>query len=325
MYWVQPFPGQLLLDYYRKADRGITQQELNLTPSQAQRALARSRENARPENKLYRYDYYRDNCSTRVRDMIDYALGGALKSAAQDTVGQTYKAETARLLDDLKLMQFGINVALGRPADRRLTLWEDMFIPMRMRDALRGLQVRDSAGAMKPVVARETVLYESQRYHERATQPTLWIPYLLVGLFLAIELFVVGWAGDRSAGAEKVYRFEIAVWMFVAGLLGAIVLGAWAATQHVFWYRNENLLLFNPLALFLAVLAPLSLWRPRFTRPAAIISILLALFAAAALLMKGFPGSQQNLALIALVLPPQFVIAYQLWLRAADAPKKTVA
>lgn len=315
-YWVQSFPGQLLLDHYRKADRGITMQELNLTPQQAQRALERSRWNARDENKLYRYDYYRDNCSTRVRDMIDFALGGALASAAQDTVDQSYRGETVRLLDDLELTQFGTAVALGRPADRRLTLWEDMFIPMRLRDALRGVQVRDSSGASKPLVAREELVYESRSNHERASAPRLWIPYLIVGVLLAIEFLVVGWAGSRAPLAETVLRVEVGLWAFFVGLLGVIVLAGWLLTEHVFWYRNENLLLFNPIAAFLAVLAPLSIWRPRFVRPAAIVALVVALLAAIALLLKGLPWSQQNLALIALTLPTHFVVAYHLWRRA---------
>lgn len=315
-YQVQAFPGQLLLDHYRKADRGITLQQLNLTPQQAQKALERSRWNARAENRSYRYDYYRDNCSTRVRDMIDYALGGALQAASQDTVDQSYRAETVRLLDDMKLTQFGTDVALGRPADRRLTLWEDMFIPMRLRDALRGMQVRDSSGALKPVLAREQLLYEGQRHKERATTPVRWGPYLIIGILLAIELFAVGWAGARGGIAEKAFRLEVGIWAFLSGVLGAVLLIGWAATQHVFWYRNENLLLTNPLALFLAALAPLSLWRARFTRAAAIVAIVLALLSAVALMLKGLPWSQQNIALIAMFLPPHFVIAYQLWLRA---------
>jgi hypothetical protein len=193
---------------------------------------------------------------------------------------------------------------------------------MRMRDALNGIQLRDSAGATKPRVAREQVLYQSRAPQERPTIPRLWIPYLIIGLLLAIELFVMGWIGGRHPILEKIFRFEVGVWGMIAGLLGAIVLAAWALTEHVFWFRNENLLLFNPLSLFLAALAPLSIWRPRFTRAAAIVAIVIvAMLGAIALLAKGLPWSQENLALIALMLPPHFAVAYHLWLRAA-APQK---
>lgn len=324
-YSVQAFPGQVLLDHYRNADRGITLQELNLTREQVLKALERSRWNAREENKFYRYDYYRDNCSTRVRDMIDYALGGALASASQDTVDLTYRSETSRLLNDLKLTQFGTNVALGRPADRRLTRWESMFIPMRLRDALRGMQVRDSSGVERPILAGEQLLYESRSHHERATAPGLWIPYAIIGLLIAIELFAMGWAGSRAAIVETIFRFEVAVWAALVGVLGVILLTAWLATEHVFWFNNENLLLFNPIAVFLAILAPLSVWKPRFTRAAAIVAAIIFLVGAVSLLVKGLPRAQQNLALIALILPGHFVTAFHLWLRARNARKIATA
>ena len=317
-YWVDTIPGQFVLSYYQRADRSVVVQQLNVTPEQARRALERARWSIRPENRFYRYDYFLDNCSTRVRDVIDYAFGGAVKAATQDTVNQSYRGETLRLLDDLKLTQLGVDVALARPADRRITRWEDMFIPMRMRDALRELQLRDSTGAAKPAVLREQVMYESQRHHERQTPPDRWLAYLLVGLLLAAEFAVVGFAASRSRGrwAEVLFRIEVAAWAFVTGLLGVILLVAWIATQHTFWYGNENLLLANPLSLFLAVLVLLSWWRPRFRRPAAIIATVVAMTAAVALVLQGIPGSQQKLELIALLLPTHFAIAFHVWLRA---------
>jgi hypothetical protein len=311
MYWVDTVPGQAVVNYYRGRDRTITVQELNFTPEQAARALAFARDNMRPENRNYRYYYFLDNCSTRVRDVIDHALGGALQAATQDTVRHTYRLETVRLLNDMKLTQFGVDVALAQPSDRKLTVWEDMFIPMRMRDALRSVRL---AGA--PLVAREQVVYESQRFREREAPPVLWLPYLIAGLVVAAVLFASGQVA-RVPSIEKLFRIEVALWALATGTLGVILLGAWVATQHTFWYRNENLLLVNPLSLFLAGLAPLSLWKPRFLRPAAIVAALIALFAALALMLKGLPWfHQHNLELIALMLPAHFAVAHQLWRRA---------
>jgi hypothetical protein len=105
----------------------------------------------------------------------------------------------------------------------------------------------------------------------------------------------------------------------VTGLLGAILLLAWMITEHVFWYRNENLLLFNLLSLFLAVLALLSVWRPRWLRPAAICAVIVAVLSATGMILKGLPGSQENLPLILLVLPVHFAVAYGLWTRTRDS------
>jgi hypothetical protein len=317
LYSVETVDGNTVFRYYRESNRSITLQRLNFTPEQARAALERARWNERPENKHYRYDYFLDNCSTRVRDVIDLAVGGALKAATTASrVEWSYRSETVRLLDDMKVTQFGVDVALGRPADAPLSRWEAMFIPMRMRDALRDVRV-PGAGGMVSLVADERVVFEGTRSRDRPDGPRLALPYLLVGLLLAAELLAVGWAGQGSGATEKIFRIEVGVWAFLTGVMGLVLLIAWTSTRHTFWYRNENLLLLNPLSLFLAVLAPLSLLRPRWLRPAAICAVVVALLGAVALLLKGVPGSQDNLPLILLFLPAHFAVAFGFWRRAS--------
>jgi hypothetical protein len=316
-YSVEAVPSSAVFAHYRAADRTITLQRLNLTQEQARRALERSRFNARPENKYYRYDYYLDNCSTRVRDMIDYALGGALRAAAVERGDWTYRRETVRLLDDLKPAQFGVQWALGQPADRRLIVWEDMFIPMRMRDALRWLKVPGSDSTLVPVVAEERELYRSTRYEDRQDMPRLEVPYFVVGLILAGGTLLVLLLASRWRFFDRLLRIQLMLWGLVTGVMGLLLLVAWLYTRHVFWYRNENLLLFNPLALALVVLMPLSLRNDRWLRPAAICAVLLAMCAALALALKGFSASQDNLPLVLMMLPAHFAVAFALRRRVA--------
>jgi hypothetical protein len=324
-YWVEGVPGRDFIEAYRRYDRTIVTQRLNLTPEQAQKAYDFAVTNAREENKYYRYDYFLDNCSTRVRDLIDFALGGALRRATQGTiVPRTYRSETLRLVDDMKVTQFAINAALASPTDNELSVWENMFVPSRLKDAVRELRITDASGALVPAVADEQVLHESQQHDERADAPSLWRGYLMVGVLLAAQMLLVSWVGVRSRAADASFRFEVGVWALLTGILGAVLLLGWMITRHSFWYRNENLLLLNPLALFLATLAPLSLWRSRWARPAAISAVLLALLSAVALIVKGLPWfGQHNLAMIALLLPPNFAVAFGLWLRARRMPPNT--
>jgi hypothetical protein len=316
VYWVDAYPGTEIIQAYARTNRTITAQRLNLTPEQAERAYAFASRNALPEHKHYRYDYYRDNCSTRVRDAIDHALGGALQRATGARVKLTYRGETLRLLDDLKLAQFGTHVALGQPADRLLTVWESMFIPMRLRDAIRLVRVPGADGREVPLVAEERVLYESPTHRDRDSVPTLWIPYLIVGLVLGLEFLAVGGVGRRARVADVIFRVEAVVFAFLTGALGLALLLAWTITRHEFWYRNENLLLVNPLSLFLFALLVVAHWKPRLSRPAAILAVIVAALAVLALVLKLVPGfSQNNIALIALLLPAHAAIAWGLWQR----------
>ena len=310
-YWVERYPGELLIEYYRNSNRSVVLQRLNFTAEQASRALTYARWNARDENKFYRYDYFRDNCSTRVRDLIDYALGGALKTATAGIRGpRTYRSESVRLVDDMKLTQLGIYAALGHPADRPLSLWEMMFIPMRMRDIIRGQRIAGATGSAAPLVAEERLLYESKEHHERSDTPRLWLPYLIVGLLLGAEFAAVGRARSRSSFADRLFRIEAAIWMVLTGIIGLILLLAWTTTRHVFWYHNENLLLLNPLALWLAAMIAVSLRRARFARQTTILAVTLAALCVLALAIKTMPAFRQdNLALVFLLLPPSIAIA----------------
>lgn len=321
-YWVEAYPGGPLIDWYKRSDRTIVVQRLALTPAQAQRALAFSRWNARDENKFYRYDYFRDNCSTRVRDVIDYALAGTLKRVTAGVRGPgTFRSESIRLTDDLKLTQLGIYIALGQPADRSISLWQSMFIPMRMRDILRGTRVPAASGAPVPLIAEERTVYETREHHERADVPRLWIPYLVVGLLLGAEFAAVRVARRQVRWVETVYRAEVTLWAVVTGILGLVLLLAWTTTRHVFWYDNQNLLLLNPLALWLAVTVPLARKRARMAKAAYWLAAAIAVTSFVALLIRLIPSAalrQDNFALICLLLPANVAIA--LGLRDAVSP-----
>lgn len=320
-YWVEAVPAPVFLDFYQRSDRSITIQRLNFTQDQADTAYQYSRWNALEANKYYQYDYFRDNCSTRVRDVIDRALGGAIRASTERRLTErTYRRESLRLVDDMKATQFGINTALGEPADKPLSEWEAMFVPSTMERVLREVRVRGADGALVPVILDERVLYESQQHRERETVPSLALEYLVVGLLLGAMMALIAKKGESSRGFEVLFRVEASLLAFIVGVLGLVVLLAWLVTQHVFWFRNENLLLLNPLSLFLAALVPLSLWRPRLARAAAICAVIVAMLAALALVLKGVPAfSQDNLAMIFLLLPVHFAIAHALWRRARPA------
>ena len=319
-YWVEGYPGGVLIDYYQRSDRDIVLQRLNLTPPQAAKALEYARWNARDENKFYRYDYFRDNCSTRVRDVIDLALGGWLKSTASGALGQrTYRSESLRLVNDLALTQLGMDIALGQPADKPLSAWEEMFIPMRMRDTLRHIQVPGIQSSMAPLIAEERLIYRSSAHRERQDPPRRWPIYAIMGLILAAELAIVGRLGERAGAADAAFRVEVILWSLITGVFGTTLLLAWTATMHVFWYRNENLLVLSPLALWLAVLTALSMKNERWVRSAAICAALIALLSALALIAKGLPWfTQDNLGVVLLFLLPNFAMAYGLWRRASQ-------
>jgi hypothetical protein len=316
LYWLATDPSPLMIEHYaRVLNRSGVEQVLDLTPQQRVAMRDFVIWNARPENRNYRYDYFVDNCSTRLRDVIDRMLGGELRRqlAARPST-HTYRSESLRLVDGMHLLQAGMDVALARPADRPLTAWEESFVPMRLRDRLRGVQVVGADGARRPLVAEERVLYESTRAPEAARMPSLVGRFLVVGLLLAGLIAALSMLAERGTrGARAGLAAVGGLWGLVAGVMGVILAIAWMATRHIFWYRNENLLQFSPVAIVLVALAPLAIYRPRWRRPAFTVAVLVAGLSALGLLLKVLPAfRQQNLAVVMLALPVHVALAWTL-------------
>ena len=301
----------ILLEYHYW-DRTVVAQELDLTATQKDSILAAIQRNARPENIQYRYDYFRDNCSTRVRDILDNALGGALHQSAGALTGTTYRWHALRLMQVQPPIMLGVDIGLGRPGDVELSKWQEMFLPRKLHDFVSNVRVTDGDGTDHPLVRKETVLFRSANHRtEPDAPPAFGVWALLGGIAVAALMTWLGFAAtSRRDWTRVVASVVIAVWSLAAGVLGTIVLLLWTVTDHVFAHQNENLLIFQPLWLALVVLAPIFLMTGRAVGPTrAVAQATLALSAIA--LAAHFIGlsSQNNLPIIALGLPPALAVA----------------
>jgi len=241
-YRLQALPFDDDMAYYRDVGRGVSIQWLDIDDDEAARLAAALAKNARPENAHYGYEYFTDNCATRVRDAIDSALGGLLKRQIEGrSHGSTYRSESVRLASPAPWMWLGFDVGLGPAADQPLSVWQESFVPMRLADALR--EVNGSDG--RPLVAAEQRILPHRIAPEPAEFQRPWWPWLLWGLGIAA---IASWAASRAP--RTVAGAALAFWTLCV-VLGALMLFLWGFTAHRFAWGNHNLLLFNPLCLLL--------------------------------------------------------------------------
>ena len=313
LYSMGGYPYQETLIEYQKLDRAVWAQELDLTNEQKVALRDFVIWNSQPEHANYRYDYYLDNCSTRVRDALDRVLGGVIRARfSGEKTSNTYRSETLRLTQHGELLASGIDLGLGRPADHQLSAYEEMFLPMRLRDYVRELRIDDGHGGKRPLVKSERQLLGTIT-HPEPSAPPRWMPaFLTIGLVLAAIFVVVGGrAAHGSAGARIAAGTLFAIWSFGAGFLGVLLALLWGVTDHHFAHRNENLLLFNPLWLILAVLAPMTAVKGRLSRFTRSLTFLVAALGVIALLMHLTGLSREaNMEIIALALPPTLALAW---------------
>lgn len=293
-YWVQPQDAAATVALYRQLNRSVWVQTLNLTPAQRLEVRQLVQDNAREENKYYRYDYFGDNCSTRIRDLLDRVLGGELARQFAGGSGLTFRDEARRLSDEDLLAFAGIDFALGTPSDREMSVYESMYVPMRLRDALRATTIPGANGGTAPLVRQEVQLYEATRPPERELPRSQWPAFFITGLLVAAAFFVALRA--RTAFARRLLATP---WLLLIGVFGTILLLMWTTTEHRWMYRNVNLLLFNPL--WFAVLP--MIWRSpisvgRWGRQLA-VALLAMVCAAVVIGVIGRPQESGNFALFA--------------------------
>jgi len=273
---------------YMDENRSIRAQRLALTVAETEWLTQYLLQEVRPENRDYRYDYYLNNCSTRVRDALDQALGGALsREFGGVPAAQTWRDHTRRLTAPDFWLYLGLEIVLGAPVDRPIDAWEEMFIPALLADAVADMEVTGGI-ARGPLVLEDVTLFESS-LQTPAAEPRAWWPrYLLASLVL----LALAWILSRLLGAGLA-RAMARGWLLVSGLAGLALLFFWLGTDHSVASLNLNLLVFNPLWLWPAL---------RGTAHRGVFPVV-AGFSLLALVMPLFPPHQYAWDVLAAFLP----------------------
>lgn len=302
------------LAQYRYFDRTVVAQELNLTAAEKSELRDLLEINALPQNREYLYDYYQDNCSTRVRDVLNRVLGGAIsRQTAGVATGTTYRWHSRRLIASDRLAYTGLAAGLGPPADREIDAWEEMFLPQKLMEVAREVTV-ERGGRTEPLVVSEHVLYEAAGREPERDEPPSWLVwYVLIGVaFGGVLVALAAAAGKGSRAARFGFAALGSLWSILIGSAGLILVGLWAFTNHHIAHANENLFHFTPLAIPLVLLVPALAYGVRWARRPA----RWAAFAVAAVSLLGFalqvlPGLDQvNGEVIGLLLPVHLALAY---------------
>ncbi len=263
-YWLSVQPLGPTLTHYDSEHRWLVEQELNLTPEQKLELVRMVKENARPENRKYRYHYYEDNCSTRVRDVIDKVVDGRLRAVSEGPATLTYRGQTSRLVADIWWGYVFLNLAMGSYIDRPITEWEEMFVPGKVREMLTKAKNVDESGREVPLVKIERELVAApDREPPPDAPPNRILPLLALGSLLGAFF---GWAAFRyftamrqdgrkaPLGRRLLLALPLGAWTTLTGLLGCLFVFFWTMTDHQVAYHNENLLQTSPLTMAFVVL-----------------------------------------------------------------------
>jgi len=277
--------------YWSHEGRASIEQTLDLTADQARSLFALLVDTARPENRVYRYDFFFDNCSTRPRDALETVLGPEL------TVNLENPDRSFRQLLDPNLVghpgvDLSMDVGLGQPADREASARDALFLPEFLMNWL-GSATIGAPGAERPLVGRTDTLTWGPGAGER--DPAVPWPTIL-GWIIGVGLVVVT-IRDRKAG-HGTRRWLDGILFGVVGIAGFVLAFLTFVSLHTVTNGNLNLMWAIPTHVVPAV-ALLAGRNPRWLRPYMLVTLVLAV-----LFLLGLPVWPQDIP--AAVIP--FVI-----------------
>lgn len=238
MYFSVAQPAAYEFDYYRQQNRSIRLQRLVLTSNQYGQLRDYLLNEVKPENRNYHYDYYLNNCSTRIRDALDLALAGQLADTSRkQNAKMNFRDQTRRLTQSQYWYYLGLELGLAYPVDRPIHRWDEMFIPMVVADEMATLELSDGQAA----VDQDLYLFTSSLSAPPAMPGSVWLRYLLSGLMFTGLL----WLSARYCPASWVNGLCNA-WLMLMGSGGLALCFLWLFTDHSVTSYNANLLLLNP-------------------------------------------------------------------------------
>ncbi|MDR2534606.1 MAG: DUF4105 domain-containing protein [Treponema sp.] len=313
-------PAERNYAIYSKTNRDITVYTLDIAPEKREELRQFAEKNTLPENRDYYYHHFKDNCATRIRDLIDFAVDGQFKERFGEAPGRyTLRQHVRRHTWFSPFMDWILNFLMGQVIDTPITVWQEMFLPSEIAARIQDFTYQDPSGQERALVKRIETLNKAQgRPPVLETPPRQWRRSLGVGLGIAV---VLGIGIAQKKKRPKFYRVFSGVTQSLLGgffgIAGSILFFMTFFTNHDYTYRNSNILYINPLLLAIVPLgicfAGTKIKKKRFFAEQLLKSLwTYVLFGCIlSIVITLFPGFyQQNQVTQALVIPFALVLSF---------------
>jgi len=235
-------------DFYRSylsEKRSITEQVLDLTHNEEQNVLDFLVDNAKPENRVYRYNFFNDNCSSRIRDVFIQQIDGDLIFKDKNGEGKTFRQYVTIYQKQIPWLDFSIQLVLGSPSDEIASAYNEMFLPEFLYKHFDGAKIFKD-GKERPFVKKQNILIKEE-HHDISI---LW--KYSPEIFFCVLLLIILWFSFLEYKRRK-SNYGIDYFLFfITGLIGFGMLWFVVFSEHPALRPNYNLLwAFPPNILFI--------------------------------------------------------------------------
>ncbi|MDP3642935.1 MAG: DUF4105 domain-containing protein [Bacteroidota bacterium] len=241
------------LPEYVEDKRSVYEQVLNLSPEGKTLLFQALIENAKPQNREYRYNFFIDNCATRVRDMIERNSGSPVRFTDNHPT-DSYRDLIKKFHHSFRWTDLGIDLLIGKKAEEPVSAYGQMFLPEYLMDQFARAEIT-LEGKTQPLVQETRTLLE---YPNSKLNTGLPWPAIVFGLFFII---VTGYSVRAYLRKKKTYWLDFVLFA-LSGLAGIIIGWFTLYSEHPAMSPNYNLLWAFPLNLVFVGFWAIKKWRP---------------------------------------------------------------
>jgi len=237
---------------YKRTNRDITVYTLDLPPDVKIKIRDFAMNNVLPENKNYYYHHFRDNCSTRIRDIIDLATDGQLKEEFNNINGGfTLRNHVRRHTWFSPVVDWFLNFLMGQSIDNQITIWADMFLPAEVGKRIENFWYTDANGNKRKLVTSIEIINKSKNRPAVLEKPRKqWPRELALSLVLsAIFCFFFFLQAKNKKVGRVLSGISMSLCGLFFGLVGLLLYFMALFTNHDYTYHNMNMLFCTPLLL----------------------------------------------------------------------------
>jgi len=235
--------SRYFLNDYKSRRILVSGQLLNLNLAERQRIFEFLENNLLPENCFYKYDFFYDNCATRIRDVLAKVTDGKVQFNTKDE-NQTFREMLFPYLTHTPWTKFGINLILGLTSDKKATPWDYMYLPEYMQVAFAGATIEKDGTVRKLVSQEKMYLPCNLNFTNNKMDDPLVIFSLILVLTVLITFFEI---------RKKItFNWLNYIFFIISSVAGLFLLFMWVGTDHIATAQNMNVLwLFPAQALLL--------------------------------------------------------------------------
>ena len=220
--------------------RSVWQQTLNLSKEEKAELIRLLQENYRPENRVYRYNFFYDNCATRPRDKIEESIIGKVIYPSESQDGsRSFRDIVHQYCKGHPWARFGIDLCIGSEADRPITQRQMMFAPFYLMDAFAGAQIANDS-IQRPLVSDKALIVDAVSDEEEGG----WMP---TPLQCSLLLFILTAAATIYSLRKRTGLWGVDLVLFgTAGIVGCVLAFLALFSEHPAVSSNFLLLVFHP-------------------------------------------------------------------------------